>query len=668
SLSDPVRDSQLRACTFALADVSPYEIDLGISFNHLCFCFTGVSPEKVWPKAATNETPILDCSLETKATPCNTNQSWSPVYPDDIISNKSQRPILSLTPPLFVPLYSDWNSALATWGFAWEVHIYGLGSVFAALGLISVLCLLGLPLRCPPGSPYFTLLHLFLLATGGTRAFTLLYDAYSHQDRLSALGSLLLSELPLPCLTSSFSLSFLLISLRSRMHLSLPFSLSLSLPLSALPRLPVLLLLPQGVFILLCLLLPCSFLLFYCFVRQDTKHVQRLSDGEGEVTGSPVLVGRPSRCPFAEAGEWSRAAGAGVGGSLCLLSCGGLQLYGMLHAMGFGGVSAGAGFQPWPWWGYQLGCRLCEVGVCLSLSIIGTHPLLFCCSNSCPWSKPNCNPRPGSWVQLPCASPSGGPSHPIPLSPALPPPYPWSLGQEEKLVVCDVISKRQSEAFPLYTLMDPPSNGLNLHPNLNTHLGQTRTSRHPHLPEPPILDTDSTMYLRPPSPIDLSRSIDQALYSETLFPHSLFSHPRLLHASSSLSLNSPGHGDPISPPERWWRGSNSSCMCQESLSGSSQGLFSSLGAGGAHSHPHSTRGQLPSQSSLPRTLPNLSHHRRYRTLSSSSQDSQGEGRLAGREDLSESRLLERDLAVQAEFVNVCRQIDALSVCSDTIDL
>eukprot|EP00063_Salmo_salar_P005564 XP_013980399.1 PREDICTED: proline-rich transmembrane protein 4-like [Salmo salar] len=722
---------------------------------------TGVSPEEVWPKSATNETPILDCSLETKATPCNTNLSWSPVYPDDIISNKSQRPILSLTPPLFVPLYSDWNSALATWGFAWEVHIYGLGSVFAALGLISVLCLLGLPLRCPPGSPYFTLLHLFLLATGGTRAFTLLYDAYSHQDRLSALGSLLLSELPLPCLTSAFSLSFLLLSLRSRMHLSLPFSLSLSLPLSALPRpcllfslsllhfgaslgsitlfhvfpsLPVLLLLPQGVFILLCLLLSCSFLLFYCFVRQDTKHVQRLSDGEGEVTGSPVLVERPSRCPFAEAGEWSRAAGAGVGGSLCLLSCGGLQLYGMLHAMGFGGVSAGAGFQPWPWWGYQLGCRLCEVGVCLSLSIIGTHPLLFCCSNSnsCPWTKPNCNPRPGSWVQLPCGSPSGGPSHPLPLSPALPPHYPWSLGQEEKLVVCDVISKCKSEAFPLYTLMDPPSNGLNLHPNPNTHPDQTRTSRHPHLPDPPsppwmpqagvasqgssqaslVLDTDSTMYLRPPSPIDLSRSIDQALYNETLFPHSLFSHPRLLHASSSLSLNSPGshlsqsasqpghnsadsslyrtsscrdvdmsptrppqpecilpgHGDPISPPERWWRGSNSSCMCQESLSGSSQGLFSSLGAGGAHSHPPSKRGQLHSQSSLPRTLPNLTHHRRYRTLSSTSQDSQGEGRLAGREDLSESRLLERDLAVQAEFVNVCRQIDALSVCSDTIDL
>ncbi|KAL0968329.1 hypothetical protein UPYG_G00265500 [Umbra pygmaea] len=699
----------------------------------------------------TNMTPFLDDTLETAATTCKTsNQCQSPFYPDDIVSNQSQHPILSLTPPLFVPLYSDWNSALATWGFAWEAHIYGVGSVFAALGLISVLCLLGLPLRCPPGSPYFTMLHLLLLATGGTRAFHLLYDAYSHQELLPALGSLLLSELAFPCLTSAFSLCFILLSLRSRRHLSL--SLSLSIPQSALPRpcflfflstihfgaslgsialfhvfpkLAVLLLLPQGVFILLCLLLPCSFLLFYCLVRKDGQHIQRLRDSEGEVTGSPVLMGHPSRCPFADAEEWSRAAGAGLGGALCLLGCGGFQLYGMLHVLGLGGVQDGVGFQPWPWWGYQLACRFCEVGVCLSLSVFGTHPIFFCCSdsNTSPVTKAKANPRPGSWARLPCASPSGEPNPALPMSPTTPSTYPW---MEEKLVVCDVISNPQSESLPLYTLMEPPSNGLNLHHS--PHPCQTRTSRHPNLPDPPSppgrhqagvlpegssqaslgMDTDSTVDLRPPSLIDLSRSIDQALYSETLFPQSIFSPPRLLHTSSSLSLNSPGYtgqtasqlehssadsplyrttscGDvklpPSSPkpdgtflvynnaccpPERWWRGSNSSSIGQGSLSGSSQGLFSTAGP---RSHSNISRGQ-PTQSSLQRTLPHLSQHRdrRYRTLSSASQDSTREGRLVGTEDLTESRLLERDLAVQAEFVSVCRQIDALSVSSDTIDL
>ncbi|KAJ7984217.1 hypothetical protein DPEC_G00362370 [Dallia pectoralis] len=472
------------------------------------------------------------------------------------------------------------------------------------------------------------------------------------------------------------------------MHLPPPFSLSPTLPLSALPRpcflflfslihfgaslgsiallrvfpdLPVLLLLPRGVFILLCLLLPCSFLLFYCLVRQDAKHIQRLSDGEEEGTGSPVLVGRPSRCPFADPEEWSRGAGAGVGGALCLFGCGGLQLYGMLHALGLGGLSDGVGFRPWAWWGYQLGCRFCEVGVCLSLSIFGTHPLFFCRSNSSPRVKSNPNPRPGSWARLHCASPSGGSSQPLPPLPSS--QYPWSLGQDEKLVVCDVINKPQSETLPLYTLMESPSNGLDL--KTIPQPCKNQNPRNHHLPDSPssprgpqavvtsratsqaslALDTDSTVDFRPPSSIDLSRSIDQALYSETLFPHSIFTPPRLLNASSGLSLNSPdchpsqdasglGHSSPecplyrttscgdmeksptfspqpgcthlacnnIYPPaERWWRGSSSSSLGQEYLCGSSQDLFSTTGARGTRSHSHITRGQ-PSQSSLPKTL------------------------------------------------------------------
>uniref|UniRef100_A0AAV2KQG0 Uncharacterized protein n=1 Tax=Knipowitschia caucasica TaxID=637954 RepID=A0AAV2KQG0_KNICA len=51
-----------------------------------------------------------------------------------------------------------------------------------------------------------------------------------------------------------------------------------------------------------------------------------------------------------------------------------------------------------------------------------------------------------------------------------------------------------------------------------------------------------------------------------------------------------------------------------------------------------------------------------------SQDSKRSIKLAGTKQMSESKQLEWDMAVQAEFVNVCRQIDALSVCSDTIDL
>lgn len=677
----------------------------------------------------------LDGNMDTIATTCKTlNHSWTPTYPEDFTHNKPLHPFLALTPSFLVPLYSDWNSALATWGFAWEAHIYGLGSVFTVFGLISVVCLLGLPLRCPPGSPYFTMLHLFILAFAGIQAFCLLYDAYSYQDRLSPVVSLLLSELPLPCLISAFSLAFLLLSFRSCKHLSLSPVISASF--SALPKpclllclallhfiislgcfgifqlfhsLPtVILLFPQGVFVCLTTFLSCSYLIFYCLTQVNSRNIYRLNDN-GESGGSPEVM-RPAICPFASVKDWGRAAGAGVGTSLCLLGCGGLQLYGILHALGLGGVD-GHGFQPWPWWGYQVGCRLCEIGVCLGLSVIGTHPLF--CSNS---NKTIAHPKPGSWSRLSGGSPSrmltitsqDGANSPV-----------LSQGKQEKLVACDVVAKEQSEVLPLYSIVESPGNIPDCDhkpsrsktvlplptppnpPHKPTASPETRLSSLDHL----SLETDSTVDLQPPSPIDLSRSIDQALFSESLFSHSIFGFPRLIPVSSSLSLSSPSQGtskqgpssvgntlyrtsscgdvdqentlsnsrysqpqgcmtarrnQPLSPDQCDWKGS---------VTGSTQGLCShSKETGKLRSHSWANRGQNFTQSSLPRAIPHLPYHRRYRTLSLASQDSRGSGRLAGTKHLSESKQLEWDMAVQAEFVSVCKQIDALSVCSDTIEL
>ncbi|TNN86209.1 Proline-rich transmembrane protein 4 [Liparis tanakae] len=687
--------------------------------------------------------PHLPETSVPSTTTCNTSDpSWTPSYPDDFPPSESHRPDLTLSSVLFVPLYSDWNSALATWGFAWEAHVYGLGSVFSVFGLISVVCLLGLPLRCPPGSPYFTLLHLFLLAFAGIQAFCLLYDAYNHQDRLPPLGSLLLSELPFPCLISAFSLAFNLLSIRSRVDLSFPLRPHSS-SFSALPKpclllcmsmlysgvslgcvgmlqlfhsLPsVILLFPQGVFVCLTIFLSCSYLIFYCLMQFNTKCIYRLND-DGE-SGGPPAVMPPPRCPFAKAEDWGRAAGAGVGASLCLLGCGGLQCYGILHALGLGGVD-GYGFQPWPWWGYQVGSRLCEIGVCLGLSLIGSHPL-FCTKHSS--MKTITNPRPGSWSRLSCSSPSRG----LTLStqggadsPVLSFHTSWSQAKQDKLVVCDVISKGQSETLPLFSMVDPPGKGLvpKSSQAQRTVLPPPTPPSPPHKPNDAVesqrwslgslgMENDSTVDLRPPSPIDLSRSIDQALFSESLFSHSIFGWPRLFQASSSLSLGSPSqvaleqgpssivdalyrtsscgdveqdnipsssrpskpqsslmsHSKPPESVEQWdWK---------ESVSGSTHGLCSHpKETGKLRSHSWANRGQHFAQSNLPRAIPHLSSHRRYRTLSLASRDRHGSGRLAATRHLSESRQLEWDLAVQAEFVNVCRQMDTLSVCSDTIEL
>uniref|UniRef100_A0A3Q3IXX9 Proline-rich transmembrane protein 3/4 domain-containing protein n=1 Tax=Monopterus albus TaxID=43700 RepID=A0A3Q3IXX9_MONAL len=555
-------------------------------------------------------TLLLDGNVDTSATPCKTtNQSWTPTYLDSFPLDESLHPALVVSPACVIPLYSDWNSALAIWGFAWEAYIYGLGSVFIVFGLISMVCLLGLPLRCPPGSLYFTLLHLFLSAFSGIQSFCLLYDAYNHHDHLPPLGSLLLSELSFPCLISAFSLIFNVLSLRlplpkpylllfiSLLHFGV--SVGCVGVLHLFHNLPTMILLfPQCVFVCLTIFLSCSYLIFYCLIQVDTKHIYRLNDNE-EGGGSPEVL-RPASCPFAKVEDWGRAARAGIGAALCLLGCGGLQLYGILHALGLGGVN-GNGLQPWPWWGYQVGCRLCEAGVCLGLSVIGTHPL-FCHSSSI---KTITHPRPGSWSRLSCSSPSRG---------ITVPPHKPKSADESHLSSLDSLG----------------------------------------------LESDSSVDLEPPSPINLSRSIDQALFSESLFSHSIFGLPRLLHASSSLCPHSSLTSHNNSPEQWGWKGS---------ISGSTQGLCSHPKVTGKfRSHSWANRGQNLAHSSFPRAIPHMSYNRRYKTLSLASQNNQRPGQLGGTKHLSESRQLDFDLAVQSEFVKVCKQIDALSVCSDTVEL
>uniref|UniRef100_A0A1A8F1C8 Proline-rich transmembrane protein 4 n=1 Tax=Nothobranchius korthausae TaxID=1143690 RepID=A0A1A8F1C8_9TELE len=686
----------------------------------------------------TSGTSLSGSNTDMSTTTCKTSdQTWTPTYSDDFTPSEPLSPSLTLNPALLVPLYSDWNSAFATWGFAWEAHIYGLGAIFTLFGLNSGICLLGLPIRCPPGFQYFTMLHFFILGFAGIQAFTLVYDAYSSQDRLPLLVTQLISELPLPCLISTFSFAFLLLSLHTRSHLSLPHAISTSC--SALPKpyillfmcllyfmlslgcfgllqlfqgLPtVILLFPHVIFVFLTIFLSFSYLIFYCLRLVNNKHIYRLNDS-GETGGSPEVT-RLTRCPFSKVEDWERVAGAGLGSSLCLLGCGGLQLYGILHALGFGGVD-GYGFQPWPWWGYQIGCRFCEAGVCLGLSIIGTYPIF--CSNNSP-IKTLTNPRPGSWSRLSYSSPLrelNVPSQDEPHSPVLSSHETWSQSKEEKLVVCEDVTKRQSEVLPLCSLVEPPANGI----NVDHKLGEKQSTIPTLTPNPPqksktmdvsqqslnSVGADSTGDFRPPSPIDLSRSIDQALFNESLFSHSIFGPQRLFQGSSSVSLSSPkatviegpssvgdslfrtsscgkvdqekcmsnfraskpygslaSHSNPPMPPEQHdWKGS---------VSGSTQGLCTlPKETGKLRSNSWTNRGQNFSQSNFPRGIPHLSYHRRYRTLSLASKDRQGSSRLAGTKHLSESKQLEWDTAVQAEFVHVCKQIDALSVCSDTIDL
>ncbi|XP_062374783.1 proline-rich transmembrane protein 4 [Sardina pilchardus] len=662
--------------------------------------------------AATDMSLLPDCNTERSGI-CNTTDNWPPIFPSHkdpanattFVYNQSSNTLLVPASPMFVALHSDWNSAMATWGLAWEAHIYGLGGVFSLVTLASALNLLCLPLRCPSGCGYFALVSIFLLAAGSTRAFALLYDAYGHQERLaSSEASLLLYEAPFPCLTAAFGLVFLLLSMRSRMQLSYsafqrpcflaclvllhftaafgPMTL-LSTDQQGAPLCLFLSLVSRGAFVVLASFLSAAYFVFYCYVRADSKHIYHLNNT------SPTPAERYNRCPFAESREWERAAAAVFLSAVLSLACAGLQLYAMLHALGFtGGPEV---FKPWPWWSFQLSCRICEAGVCLTLALVVAQPVY--CSDHLP--------QPGNcWTELLAAK-----------SPIIPGTYHWTLNQQEKLAICDTMGHGETECLPLYSLVDErlgnSLNGL----DLLYHSNRALAYRDFDLDQPDaIADTresscasDSTTDLRPPSPINLRRSIDEALFSEDLFPMSLFSPLRpfsfceqsldardTLIAQSSCTLplreslpsdpglyrtascveilpqaslpgreqkEAPAVGLPPSPslspatssccssPEGWRGTSSTSSLYRPSLADSSLVLCSSPEL---KARPSSLGG------SSGRMLPS-DHQRQYRNLDLVSQES-----LDQRSELDQS--------VQEEFKSVCRQIDALSICSETIDL
>uniref|UniRef100_A0A3B4EW65 Si:dkey-31f5.11 n=1 Tax=Pundamilia nyererei TaxID=303518 RepID=A0A3B4EW65_9CICH len=633
--------------------------------NHLYFfLFIDLPPEtphillytEDWMSTSTNVAKE-GCNRSTTTWDSTTYMDIKPTENATVI-NQSSSPFLIPAPPMLVPLYTDWNSAMATWGLAWEAHIYGAGCVFAMLTIASALNLLCLPLRCPTGCGYFALVSLFLLAAGCTRSFSLLYDAYGHEDRLpSTEASLMLYEAPFPCLTAAFGLVFLLLSMRSRMQLSY----------SAFQR-------PCFLACLVALHFAAAFgpVTFLKFYQQKPPLCLFLSlISRGTFVALATFLSRYNRCPFAESREWDRAAATVCLSALFSLACAGLQLYAMLNAMGV--VGGAEVFHPWPWWAFQFSCRLCELGVCLTLALVVAQPVY--CSDHLP-AAGSC------WTELLASK-----------SPILPGSYQWTLSQQEKLAIVDTIGLGETESLPLYTLVDE-----RLGSSLNEKPEDTG-GREPSGAS--SFTSDSTADLRPPSPINLRRSIDEALFSEALFPMSLFSPARPFQCSDQSvnkhwTLPSNGLCDPVSADAGLYRTSSCVEIASQPQPPESEGNgvegappSPSLSSSSSCSSPERWRGSSSSSSlyraSLGSSLVLCASPERHarqllqqgRTGNVASSGHQGHADLqrhyhtlgaASQESLDLDTSTEADRSVQEEFISVCRQIDALSICSETIDL
>ncbi|KAE8616863.1 hypothetical protein XENTR_v10008907 [Xenopus tropicalis] len=587
--------------------------------------------------------------------------------------------------PIFITLHSDWNTSVADWGVAWEALVYGSVGLFGSVALLSFLSLFCLVFRCPSGGHYLAVLHLFLIFVGSSRAFSLFYDAYGHQEKLPVFIAILLHELAFPCMTTSFSIVFLLLSSRCQMQRSTPSLLRLCI-LSAtavlhfvvsagavilvdvLQKFAFLLLVSHGVYITLAVLLSLSFFVFCCIARVQTTQIYDLKNSAPPVEYS-------SGCPFANSKDWSRATHIVVIASIFSLLNAVLQLYAMLYAMGYGGSIV---FGPWTWWAFQLSSSLCEVGACLPLAVVGTYPLFS--SNDI--GRNNC------WTKLFCLTPG----HVTMKANILQANSQWSSSQHEKLLICDTIIRSDSEFFPLYTLVEKRMSlgeDISLIYNSTKSLEVQGLSLHNSSKTPSFIsvqvDSDSTVDFQPPSPINLRRSIDEALFSEALIPKSLF-HGTALSSSLSLTIksttqleenifkekasdrglyrtsscmemdtgfpatrpaaNTCRQGNLSSPSSQIWRGKESatSSLYKVSQDGSSLVLCSSFDNANSSTYSYEKKQGCSQQSKG-----------MYHTLLPPSQESL---------DMT----TKKEHTLSGDFKDVFGPIDALSVSSDTIDL
>lgn len=537
--------------------------------------------------------------------------------------------------PLPVPLQSDWRGARAAWGLAWEGHVYGAGALFALLAVLALLGLAALPCRCPPGSRLLAPLQLLLAGAGAARALPLLLLGEAcggAPEPWPPMAAGLLHELPLPCLTSAMALGGLLLLARrapAPRHpaawlaplLGLHFAAAAGAVLAAdrLPQAPFLLLAARGLFALLATLLSAALLAAACLARRAA------ADPKGTACPGPPLQ--------APRGSPAAALPAAFFGLLAAA----LHGYGLLHALGYG-LRAEL-FGPWPWWALQLAGRLCEAGMGLPLAALGLCALAGAPSSAC-----CCTGLPGAERVAAKAQQS------------LPRHFTWALAQPEKLALGEALAARGPAAdyLPLCALPPPPDSAPSL---LSLALDADAAA------------ADPTADFHPPSPIDLRRSIDEALCSEGLFQGGGGSRAGPLSAPSSFSLRLAGApsadsllfrtascgelgvADPTpqtarSSPEPW-RGGGSSASSPDA---SSQALVAPSPEGSASALPSPPRSPPPPG-------------RPYWALPPASQESLASvGRQQQPRGGAEAALL------QAEFLDVCRQIDALSVSSETIDL
>ena len=334
----------------------------------------------------------------------------------------------------FVEPIPNWHEARVIWGPWWQVHIYLTASLFLLLALY---CLINVVYICRlwaksralniQQAGYFVSIHILMIIFSGERALFMLLDAYNIKGTLAPVVAYLFISIGLPCMTASFYLIFVafmkatrlklpgrsLFSLKALVGIILGhFVVSIALDIAAGFTLQALYLLVicQSIFIVWGYILSVVYVaLFFRIYKasvghrkkiirmsmkfEDTVSVPGKSDPLEKLPTNVSVIGRltstkwrkgvtggrePTRRPSVTTTPRPKLA---IGAKLILVSAvllfitASLYLYSILGIF-TKSVMFGDDPDPWTWWGCEFSVRMCEVGLCATISVAGTQPIV----------------------------------------------------------------------------------------------------------------------------------------------------------------------------------------------------------------------------------------------------------------------------------------------------
>ncbi|XP_072845369.2 proline-rich transmembrane protein 3 isoform X2 [Pogona vitticeps] len=568
----------------------------------------------------------------------------------------------------------QWGDLERTLSFAWALHVYGSGVLFLLLSLLSLACLGGSLAFRVPHLPYVLGASALLLLFGILRATFFLADPYGSREWLPARAVRVLYTAPFPLLLSTFGV--LLLRLFRQAHLQILPPKWQSLPVLAVlgsiqsavllaadlfspPLHPAV---PVGLHLLSCIagvcLLPST-----VYVYQQLRH-------------NVAVEGTPE--PGVWSGVWVLLASSGLA-----LPCCGLQFYGVLWLAGlFGQVD----LFTWGWWFVQFWFRIGELVLSFALVFLAWQALCQrygSTDHSC-WAKLMryfSTYRKGDVPEYPnnCYDWTGAilekvPNNDISKNLIRNPPGSgrvWALKDSNELRAAGGQGSSPSLVHPVYSPKCPNAAA--------AAMGRSYTSI--------CFERESVLSLaelefRPPSPINLSRSIDEALFREHLVRDSIFLRSSL-HFPSRLARQdscSSLRGDcstlshtaqPLLTRPR--RSSDPDCLYSLARA-SSMGELTTQSRGLASEPPTDTSFDSFSHTSFSRASLKISWNPWRHGLSSPES-------LPPEELPSQARLLPEELPpapsssapnsegeARKSFLALSKQVDSRSLSSDTIEL